>query len=50
MRTGLIAEKLGMTRIFDDSGTHVPVTLLKVEQCQVVTVLTEEKTVTQQSN
>lgn len=43
MRTGLIAEKLGMTRIFDDSGTHIPVTLLKVEQCQVVTVLTEEK-------
>ncbi len=43
MRTGLIAEKLGMSRFFDENGVHVPVTLLKVEGCQVVTVRTEEK-------
>jgi large subunit ribosomal protein L3 len=43
MRTGLIAEKMGMSRYFDENGVHVPVTLLKVEGCQVVTVRTEEK-------
>lgn len=36
MRTGLIAQKLGMTRVFDDQGTHVPVTVLKLDTCQVV--------------
>lgn len=43
MRTGLIAKKVGMTRIFDAEGRHVPVTVLKVEQCQVVSVRTEDK-------
>jgi large subunit ribosomal protein L3 len=43
MRTGLLAQKLGMTRVFDGEGTHVPVTVLKVENCQVVGVRTEEK-------
>lgn len=43
MRTGLIAQKIGMTRIFDDEGRHVPVTVLKVDGCQVVSVKTEEK-------
>ncbi|MBL1146229.1 MAG: 50S ribosomal protein L3 [Pseudomonadota bacterium] len=43
MRTGLIAQKIGMTRIFDDEGRHVPVTVLKVDNCQVVSVKTEEK-------
>jgi large subunit ribosomal protein L3 len=43
MRTGLLAQKLGMTRVFDGDGTHVPVTVLKVESCQVVGVRTEEK-------
>src|SRR5215831_13424671 len=43
MRTGLIARKLGMTRVFTDEGTHVPVTLLKVDNCQVVAVRTEER-------
>lgn len=42
MRTGLIAQKVGMTRVFDDEGRHVPVTVLKVEDCQVVSVRTEE--------
>jgi large subunit ribosomal protein L3 len=36
MRTGLIAQKLGMTRVFDDEGAHVPVTVLRLEGCQVV--------------
>lgn len=43
MRTGLIAQKIGMTRIFDEEGRHVPVTVLKVDGCQVVSVKTEEK-------
>jgi large subunit ribosomal protein L3 len=42
-RTGLIARKLGMTRIFTEDGNHVPVTLLAVENCQVVAVRTPEK-------
>ena len=36
MRTGLIARKLGMTRVFTDEGSHVAVTVLRVEGCQVV--------------
>ena len=43
MRTGLIARKLGMTRIFTDEGTHIPVTVLMVEKCQVVAVRTEDR-------
>jgi len=43
MRTGLIAQKLGMSRIFDDTGNHVPVTVLKVEGCQVVAQRTLER-------
>jgi len=43
MRTGLIAQKLGMSRVFDDAGAHVPVTVLKVDNCQVVGVRTAEK-------
>jgi large subunit ribosomal protein L3 len=43
MRTGLIAQKLGMTRLFTEEGNHVPVTVLKVENCQVVAQRTEEK-------
>lgn len=43
MRTGLIAQKLGMTRVFDNEGRHIPVTVLKVDNCQVVSVLTQEK-------
>jgi len=35
MRTGLIARKVGMTRVFEESGNHVPVTVLKVEDCAV---------------
>ena len=43
MRSGLIAQKVGMTRIFTDAGEHVPVTVLKVEKCQVVAQRTEDK-------
>ena len=43
MRSGVIAQKVGMTRVFTDDGQHVPVTVLKVDSCQVVAVRTEEK-------
>ncbi len=43
MRTGLIARKEGMTRIFDEDGRTVPVTVLKVDGCQVVAQRTDEK-------
>src|ERR1700729_370153 len=43
MRTGLIARKLGMTRLFDEAGTHVPVTVLSLEGCQVTAHRTKEK-------
>lgn len=43
MRSGVIAQKVGMTRIFTDAGDHVPVTVLKLEKLQVVGQRTEEK-------
>ena len=43
MRTGVLAKKVGMTRVFTEAGQHVPVTVLKVEDCQVTAVRTEEK-------
>ena len=43
MRTGLIAKKLGMTRIFKDDATHVPATVLHLDQVQVVDTRTEER-------
>ncbi|MDP3488633.1 MAG: 50S ribosomal protein L3 [Phenylobacterium sp.] len=43
MRTGVIAKKLGMARFFDESGVHVPVTVLSLEGCQVVAQRTQEK-------
>jgi large subunit ribosomal protein L3 len=43
MRSGVIAQKLGMTRIFTDAGVHVPVTVLKVDNCQVVAHRTDDK-------
>ena len=42
-RTGLIAKKLGMTRIFRDDGTHVPVTVLHLDELQVVDNRTMER-------
>lgn len=43
MRSGVIAQKLGMTRVFTDAGEHVPVTVLKLDNCQVVAHRTGEK-------
>src|SRR5918996_1429315 len=43
MRCGLVTQKVGMTRVFNDAGEHVPVTVLKVDQLQVVAVRSEEK-------
>lgn len=43
MRTGLIARKEGMSRVFDAEGRQVPVTVLKVDDCQVVSVRSEAK-------
>jgi large subunit ribosomal protein L3 len=43
MRTGLIAQKLGMSRLFSEEGAHVPVTVLKVDKCEVVAVRTAER-------
>ncbi len=43
MRTGLIAKKLGMTRLFREDGTHVPVTVLHLDEVQVVDTRTQER-------
>ena len=43
MRSGVIAQKVGMTRIFTEAGEHVPVTVLKLDGCQVVAQRTKEK-------
>jgi large subunit ribosomal protein L3 len=43
MRSGVIARKLGMTRIFTDGGEQVPVTVLRVAGCQVVAHRTQDK-------
>ncbi len=43
MRTGVIARKEGMTRVFNEDGHHVPVTVLRLDNCQVVSVRTKEK-------
>ena len=42
-RTGLVAKKLGMTRIFRDDGTHVPVTVLHLDEVQVGDARTQER-------
>src|SRR5438876_4849393 len=42
MRTGLIAQKLGMTRVFTDDGNHVALSALRVAGCQVVAQRTQE--------
>jgi len=43
MRTGLIAKKLGMTRLFKEDGTHVPVTVLHLDEVQVIDARTTER-------
>ena len=43
MRTGVITQKVGMSRLFLEDGRHVPVTVLKLGKCQVVATRTQEK-------
>src|SRR5213083_3328181 len=43
MRSGVIAQKVGMTRLFTEAGEHVPVTVLRLAQCQVVAHRSKEK-------
>ena len=43
MRSGTIARKVGMTRVYTDAGDHVPVTVLQIDSCQVVSQRTAEK-------
>jgi large subunit ribosomal protein L3 len=43
MRSGVIAQKVGMTRIFTDAGEHVPVTVLRLANCQVIGHRTKDK-------
>jgi large subunit ribosomal protein L3 len=43
MRTGVIAKKMGMTRLFKDDGRHVPVTVLSLENNQVVAQRTADR-------
>ncbi|WP_066552610.1 50S ribosomal protein L3 [Croceicoccus bisphenolivorans] len=43
MRTGVIAKKVGMTRLFQEDGRHVPVTVLALEDCQVVSHRTMDR-------
>lgn len=43
MRSGVIAQKLGMSRLFTEDGQHIPVTVLKLDNCQVVAHKTADK-------
>ncbi len=43
MRSGVIARKVGMTRLFTETGEHIPVTVLDLNNCQVLAQRTEEK-------
>jgi len=43
MRSGVVAQKMGMTRVFTDAGEHVPVTVLRLAQCKVVAHRTKDK-------
>jgi large subunit ribosomal protein L3 len=43
MRCGVIARKVGMTRVFAEDGAHVPVTVLQMENCQVTHVRSKDK-------
>src|SRR5882672_9898975 len=43
MRSGVIAQKVGMMRVFTDSGEHVPATVLQLANCQVIAHRTKDK-------
>ena len=43
MRTGILAKKIGMTSYFNDDGSRSPVTLLYVDNCEVINIRKKEK-------
>ena len=43
MRSGVLAQKIGMSRVFTDEGEHIPVTVLQLDNCQVIAHRTKEK-------
>ena len=43
MRCGLITRKLGMSRVFSDNGEHVPVTVLRIEDVEVLSIKSLDK-------
>ena len=43
MRSGVLAQKVGMTRLFTEAGEHVPVTVLRLGNCQVIAHRTKDK-------
>jgi len=43
MRCGLITRKLGMSRVFNENGEHVPVTILRLENVEVISIKSIEK-------
>jgi len=43
LRSGILTKKLGMTRVYDETGAHVPVTVLSLEGCQVVAQKTVDR-------
>ena len=43
MRSGVIAQKVGVTRVYNDAGEHIPVTVLRLDNVQVVAQRTTEK-------
>lgn len=43
MRCGVVARKLGMSRIFSDDGEHIPVTVLKIEDVEVLAIKSNDK-------
>ena len=45
MRTGIIGTKIGSTSYFNDDGSVVPVTLVKIDECIVSGVKTKKKMV-----
>ena len=43
MRCGVVARKLGMSRVFNNNGDHVPVTVLRMEDVEVLSIKTNDK-------
>jgi large subunit ribosomal protein L3 len=43
MRCGVIAQKVGMSRLFTEAGEHLPVTVLRLANCQVIAHRTKDK-------